>query len=189
MLPEDNDVTSKLEFSESDDYSEEEEGQYLETEHKYAESDSSLEEECGEEEEISDSPTIFYEGELRETIIEEEKDIPHDNTNILEVATDFFRNWRGYDGRDGLLRCFQEWMMGPIPDFAQTADTDIEMWETYMFSDHWREFAKECIAIITTPCSEVHNERCFSLKRHVIGRYSVRSSPDLITARTRILME
>ena len=151
-----------------------------------------MEEESYSEENASIQREIPYTSGLRSVIRKIEGQIPTTASNILDTATHFFREWteRGRsESYEYFLRCYRVWMTQPLPDGVEQAPSDFSVWQGYMFNESWRAFARDVLAIITIPCAEVQNERCFSLKRYIIGKHSTRTGSDLLTARARLPME
>ena len=74
------------------------------------------------------------------------------------------------------LSNFNHMMKGSVHNF----------WYLMGFSKEWSELAEFARVITSIPVSEVENERMFSLKRNIVGKYQTKISPELLNARARL---
>ena len=113
--------------------------------------------------------------------------------DIMRAAEDFFRKRDTGPGHiddiaSKLFTQFEAWMNMPPSDVPERAANAFDYWQGLMYSPEMKPFATIARSLVSIPCAEVANERCFSIKRRIVGRNAVRTSPELLTARTRIAL-
>ena len=115
---------------------------------------------------------------------------------VIRIGCDFIRKYgiRSNLSEEKISSTIQQyinWMeMDSLSEFEHILNFSKEfIWHLVGFSSKWSELAELAKIITSIPSSEVENERVFSVKRHIIGKSSVRTSPELLTARTRIAMQ
>lgn len=151
-----------------------------------------------EEESWSDSDVdiqIQYNGELQRLILDQSKDaLEFGKGNILDIGRRFLETWVERTGESQevmaqLWAAYMSWLNEPLaPEIALTDMRDADLWQAVMFIPQLKAFASVARKVVTFPCSEALNERCFSLKKFIVGKHGIRSSADLVTARARLAM-
>ena len=156
------------------------------------------EEESFEEFEL-DPDSISYDGQFsgehNQTMekLKEDANYEYGREDIMEIAREYFTDRaRGSDDRtqDGseMFNSFREWMNLSNVDATEDDGSAFDYWQDLMYSPKSSAFAKIARSLVSIPCAEVANERCFSVKRRIVGRHSTTTSAELLTARTRIAL-
>lgn len=109
---------------------------------------------------------------------------------IIDIATQCIREWgerseMDCSDIDSCLHQYVVWMTKDSPLEFMSAD-DIHLWDAMRFSGQWKQLAQIASVLTRLPCTEVENERMFGIKRRIIGKCAVRTSPRLLTARARL---
>ena len=189
-------ATSSEESSSEEDYGDEQEATVEDMSN--GEELNNYSDDTTEEESWSDSDVdiqIQYNGELESLILEQSKDAPEfGKVNILDIGRRFLETWVERTGESQevmaqLWTAYMSWLNEPLaPEIALTDMRDADLWQAVMFIPQLRAFASVARKVVTFPCSEALNERCFSIKKFIVGKHGIRSSADLVTARARLAM-
>ena len=112
----------------------------------------------------------------------------------MSVAVDFFQDLkrRGVPCEmelSELARLYSDWINKELPDVMRFVNSDRDCWQSLMHDPALRPFAQLARMLVSLPCAEVANERCFSVKRYIVGKCATRTSPELLTARARLAMD
>lgn len=150
-------------------------------------------------EETEEFEAIMYEEEELMEVIEkiEEKNMQKESKyarkGIINIAKSFFEDYArraGYreDKINRIINQYNHWMsLDNLNKYEHMLKDSIHnFWYLMRFSQEWSELAEIAQVIVTIPASEVENERMFSIKRNIIGKYHTRISPELLNARARL---
>ena len=193
-----------VEFNEIDGNSRIEENEFAEflSANEIDSSNDSLEE--NEKYDIDETDEFDYDGityneeKIKKVVkkyeeMNEEKEKRYLSKGIIQITTEFvldYSNRAGFDElkADKIIVQFMRWMsLDNLSNFNHMMKGSVHnFWYLMGFSKEWSELAEFARVITSIPVSEVENERMFSLKRNIVGKYQTKISPELLNARARL---
>ena len=193
-----------VEFDKIDDNSGNEENEFIEfvSTNEIETSNDDLEDnekfDIDETDEFEFNGMTYDEAKIKNMVKEyeemnEEKEKRYWAKGIIQITTEFVLNYSkraGYDDlkTDKIIVQFMRWMsLDDLSNFSHMMKGSIHnFWYLMGFSKEWSELAEFARVITSIPVSEVENERMFSIKRNIVGKYQTKISPDLLNARARL---
>ena len=193
-----------VEFNEIDGNSRIEENEFAEflSANEIDSSNDSLEEnekyDIDETDEFDYDGITFNEEKIKKVVkkyeeMNEEKEKRYLSKGIIQITTEFvldYSNRAGFDElkADKIIVQFMRWMsLDNLSNFNHMMKGSVHnFWYLMGFSKEWSELAEFARVITSIPVSEVENERMFSLKRNIVGKYQTKISPELLNARARL---